>query len=424
MNLPIYFNATTNAASNVIDQSFPYINYGIDTARNANRRSIMTMILLIFSIPLIRWCFECIGSSEYQTSILSYSHISDTHTTSHLILIPLNQSRAECMDFQKERNDIGIYPCQNGIWWKIKTASYRIYTWIMGLISNIYIPTCIIREFIFGIYSWIYQINNEEYGNCLCQYDTLNSFFTRKLLPGTRTVCINTPLTSPCDGTITAAGLITIDGTNPCELDDFILADIKGIRYKMSTFLGEHCNSPILTKDAPLSFLDTPIPKYVAYFIFHLSPGDCHRFYTPMNGTINEIRYIPGEKLPIYDGCPNILTLNERVVTLGTWDPNLHSNQYKGNASHNLRFSMVMIGAATTGHIVLNIDGKDERISESDFFQMIRKIPIEKGNELGYFELGSSIVILAELSSQDTSLVFAIQEGDRVQIGQPLLSYK
>jgi phosphatidylserine decarboxylase len=321
------------------------------------------------------------------------------------------------------RKDSMIYPCP-GTQSTFKTILVNVYTWILRLLSSIYIPA-FLRDSIFGIYVWLYQIDMRDYGDCLCQYENLGEFFSRKLLPSARSICLDSPLTSPCDGFITAAGLLDVQGNDPCALDNYLLASVKGIRYKLSNFLGEPCDSNQLSS---YTFLDSPLPRYVAYFIIYLSPGDCHRFYSPGNVTINEIRHISGSLFPVSDDnwlfgkIPNVLTMNERVVTLGTWDVPLEffPSGSPITSGNDLRFSMTMVAATGVGNIVLDVNQKEKFVG-SGTEQLFQRITVDKGEELGYFELGSTIVLLVELPTNPSNLVFSVQEKTPIKIGQPLL---
>jgi phosphatidylserine decarboxylase len=336
-------------------------------------------------------------------------------------------------------NSIGIHPCQESIRWWPSVIIANIYTWVLGLVSKIYIPECM-RSLIFGIYVWIYGIDMREYGSCLEKYKNLNEFFSRELAPHSRFICIDSPFVSPCDGSISSAGLLQVTGNDTCVLDNTLLASVKGIRYKLSTFLGESCSDPESNSEA---FLDNPTPRYIAYFVIYLSPADCHRFYSPANVTVNQIRHVSGEHLPvsgnswIFPCLENVLTLNERIVTLGTWNlpadffPVYDQNQTVSAQERDystrgadLRFSMVMVSATGVGHVVFRAGGIEERFTGSGTEQFFQRTALEKGEEMGHFELGSTIVLIFELPSTPSNLVFAVKQKQKVKIGQPLLLSK
>lgn len=82
---------------------------------------------------------------------------------------------------------------------------------------------------------------------------------------------------------------------------------------------------------------------------------------------------------------PGLFHVNERVVLTGTWE-------------HGF-FSMTAVGATNVGSIVINFDSElNTNISGQEFSEKIYEggVEVGKGDEMGYFNFGSTIVLVFE----------------------------
>jgi phosphatidylserine decarboxylase len=101
---------------------------------------------------------------------------------------------------------------------------------------------------------------------------------------------------------------------------------------------------------------------------------------------------------------PGLFTRNERVSVL------------LETAVHG-PVAIVLVGAANVGRIGLAFaDLVTNRGYAAGAFQPKAPIPIRRGDELGVFNLGSTVVLLVA----DPGLVPAVRPGDLVQVGRPL----
>jgi len=146
-----------------------------------------------------------------------------------------------------------------------------------------------------------------------------------------------------------------------------------------------------------------------AYVTLYLSPRDYHRIHAPASGTIQGYTYIPGELWPVnrlgVRYVPELFCTNERLVT------------FLSTAAGEV--AVVKVGAMCVGRIRASYDdvlthsgraGARKRYEQS--------IPVEKGGELGMFELGSTVVLLFQAGK--VSLDDCVVEGARVQVGRPI----
>lgn len=106
----------------------------------------------------------------------------------------------------------------------------------------------------------------------------------------------------------------------------------------------------------------------------YLAPGDYHRYHSPTDFCIKSREKIEGLLLSVSEKTlikrKKVYEKNGRLVLNGT---------YSTTSSPELFMSMVMVGALNVGRIIV---------------QDVEKF--NKGSELGYFNLGSTIVMIFE----------------------------
>lgn len=262
----------------------------------------------------------------------------------------------------------------------------------------------------------------------LSSYKTISQFFTRKLAPGLRPISSESDLVSPCDGTVTYSE----------EVDGPYLQQVKGVQYSFRVFLGgldnvnedprkyysttqessemeEHDDfSSKQIKRASFSPLSSLLlsrsPTRLYQTVIYLSPSDYHRFHSPASWTVIKRRHFPGKLYSVAPSVvkkiPGLFHMNERVAFLGRW-------------AHGF-FSLVAVGATNVGSIKVHFDQElntnlkttDESVTEKIYNDPIH---FNKGDEFGYFNFGSTIVLIYE-APVDT--VIDNEPMRRVEMGQ------
>jgi phosphatidylserine decarboxylase len=194
-------------------------------------------------------------------------------------------------------------------------------------------------------------------------YRTFNDFFTRALKPGARPLA-QADLICPVDGSASQFGNI--------ERDQILQA--KGHRYTTTA---------LLAGDADLA------GKFEngSFATLYLSPKDYHRVHMPGAGRLVRMIHVPGALFSVNPvtarGVPGLFARNERVVCVfenerGPW-------------------VLVLVGAtivgsmATVWHGVVN-PPRMQKVTEWTYAD--RDIVLKKGEEMGRFLLGSTIVML------------------------------
>lgn len=215
----------------------------------------------------------------------------------------------------------------------------------------------------------------------LADYPSLLAFFTRGLRAGIRPVVEGElELASPVDAAIGAFGRMERD----------VLIQAKGMEYRLGALLGsERAAHPFLGGH---------------YATFYLSPRDYHRIHAPREGVIASTLYEPGTLYPVNTAAvrivPALFAVNERVATILATD--------RGP------IAVVMVGATNVGSI---------RVSYADLVtnrgrprQEIRHEPpiaIGRGDHLGTFELGSTVVLVVS----DPEFRWQLREGEWLPMG-------
>ncbi|HEU4614015.1 MAG TPA: archaetidylserine decarboxylase [Kofleriaceae bacterium] len=209
-------------------------------------------------------------------------------------------------------------------------------------------------------------------------YASLGDLFARRLRPGMRPIDAELgSIVAPCDGVLAARGT-AVDGA---------LIQAKGKTYQLDELLGLEGRS----ESGPLHDRDRELAARLTggeYATIYLSPRDYHRVHTPVDGRLVRYDYIPGALWPVNPVVAarrdRLLVRNERVVI--TID-----------AGRLGRVAIVMVGAAGVGNIAL------EYAPESVTWRAQgerRRIELDhelaRGDELGAFRLGSTVVMVFE----------------------------
>ncbi|MDB4868347.1 MAG: psd [Cohnella sp.] len=213
-----------------------------------------------------------------------------------------------------------------------------------------------------------YRIQVHEAEKKLEEYATLNEFFTRRLKPGSRTIdSAVESLVSPVDARIAACGPIR----------DGLLLQIKGQDYTLDELLN---GSPRVAQY-----------RHGYYWVLYLSPTDYHRIHSPCDGDVVETEHMPGRVYPVNEfgltHMRKVLSRNERLVT------------YIRHESGEL--AVVKVGALNVSSIRY-VDPLPKRLT--------------RGEELAYFEFGSTVVLLTEDGTLDPRT--DLNTGDTVRMGE------
>jgi phosphatidylserine decarboxylase len=221
------------------------------------------------------------------------------------------------------------------------------------------LTTKVIRWFVkrYGVNMW--EAANPD----VASYPTFNEFFTRPLREGARPLA-DADFICPVDGAISQFGSIKRDQ----------IFQAKGHEYSTTALVGGDAALASQFDDGEFATL-------------YLSPKDYHRIHMPCTGTLTRMIWVPGELFSVNPttarGVPGLFARNERVVCVfeGAQGP----------------FVLVLVGAtivgsmATVWHGVVN----PPRLPDvTEWTYDDKRITLNKGDEMGRFLLGSTVVML------------------------------
>jgi len=221
------------------------------------------------------------------------------------------------------------------------------------------------------------------------RYRTFGEFFARPLLPGCRPVAPGAEVVvSPVDAVVSECGL-SLGGK---------LVQAKGLDYSAEALLADAGLARRLAGGA--------------WATLYLSPRDYHRIHFPLGGTVTGWRYAPGTLWPVNQASvgnvPGLFARNERLVTVMETPLGI--------------CAVVAVGATIVGRVRAFYDGAvpvtnraGARLQAHDY---PAPLPVEKGAELGAFEMGSTVILLFEPGR--VALAPRLVPGERVRVGEPI----
>jgi len=214
------------------------------------------------------------------------------------------------------------------------------------------------------------------------RFTSLHDCFTRELKPGARPFDADASIVaSPCDGIVGACGAI----------EDGMLFQAKGFPYSFDELTG---------KRAELS-------RYGTYVTIRITPSMYHRFHAPHDLRVTGVTYFSGDTWNVNPialaRVEKLFCKNERAL--------IRTELVSGHelllvpvaavlvASIRLHFADVTLHLRYRGPNVIPCDAR-----------------VAKGEEMGWFEHGSTIIVLAPPG-------FSVlrKTNDRIRAGQPLL---
>jgi phosphatidylserine decarboxylase len=218
------------------------------------------------------------------------------------------------------------------------------------------------------------------------EFKSLHDCFVRELRDGARPIDPDPDvITSPCDGIVVACG--QIDGTQ--------LLQVKGSTYALADITGGPEASDRYRNGL--------------YVTLRLTSTMYHRFHAPYAGTVHHVRYIPGDVWNVNPAAlarvPRLYCRNERAV--------IDMQLCNGRA-----IAMIPVAAILVAGIRLHALQFPRTATTAEYGC---SASFEKGAEMGWFEHGSTIIVLAETGA---TLASGVVEGARMQMGRALLRMK
>ena len=197
------------------------------------------------------------------------------------------------------------------------------------------------------------------------QFPSFNDFFIRELKPGVRPLPTDPHVVAcPVDGAISELGPIS-QGK---------LLQAKGEMYSLTGLLGGEAKLSQLFQNGK-------------FLTVYLAPKNYHRVHMPITGKLIEMRYMPGKLFSVnptsVKGIPGLFNRNERVICL-----------FETKAGP---MAVILVAAMLIGGVVTRWAGRVMPQTPSqpvvtDYTHS--DIVLKQGDELGYFEWGSTVILL------------------------------
>jgi phosphatidylserine decarboxylase len=219
------------------------------------------------------------------------------------------------------------------------------------------------------------------------RFRSLHDCFIRELKDGARPIDIRSDvLTSPCDAIVGTSGQI-VDGT---------MLQVKGSTYALE----ELVRDPALVADF----------RHGTYVTLRLTASMYHRFHAPHDCRVEQVRHIAGDAWnvnpPTLKRIGRVFCRNERAVLRVSLARTGHR--------------MVLVPVAAILVAGLKLRFMDMPVDRSHGEPWVRNcaVALTKGEEMGWFEHGSTIIVLAP---PGFSLATTVVEGSSIRMGQPLM---
>jgi phosphatidylserine decarboxylase len=219
-------------------------------------------------------------------------------------------------------------------------------------------------------------------------YPSLNRLFTRALVLNRTFDATPDVVISPCDGRISDAGYIHHGQAH----------QIKGMSYDTAALLGAKYGK------------DMERIEGGAYINLYLSPTDYHRYHIPFDLSVHSITHIPGKlypvNMPLLRNKLNLFIENERVVI-------------ECSDNYGAKHYIVLVGALNVGKMVVTFEPRTQTNTSEKFRQHYdydEPRELKKGELFGWFEMGSTIVIISEKDS----VHYDVNIGQKVQYAQTI----
>jgi phosphatidylserine decarboxylase len=210
-------------------------------------------------------------------------------------------------------------------------------------------------------------------------YRSFNDFFTRALRPGVRPIAAETDVVvSPVDGTVSQRG----------RIEDDLLLQAKGHHYSLLDLLAGDAEAAATYRGG-------------SFACIYLAPYNYHRIHMPYAGTARGNLYVPGDLFSVNAvtarTVPRVFARNERLIC---------------DFSTPLgRMAVILVGALFVGSIEtvhcgeVNPPPRGRKTAVRIATGVGRQFG--KGEELGRFNMGSTVVLLFERNriAWDNSLV-------------------
>jgi phosphatidylserine decarboxylase len=254
---------------------------------------------------------------------------------------------------------------------------------LFGWFSQIETP--LVAQASIAIWRWFADLDLSEARTH--HFKSLHECFTRELKPGSRPIDPDPHiLTSPCDAIVGACG----------GIDRNELIQAKGFPYTLQDLLID----PALVQ----------LYRDGQYVTLRLTSTMYHRFHAPHDCTVNQVSYVSGDIWNVnplaLHRIPKLFCKNERAIIRAILRPS------------GIVITLVPVAAILVGGIRLHFLDIPVNMRCCGPVEIPCSASLSKGQEMGWFQHGSTIIVLAPTG---VSLSGFVQEGAVIRVGRPLM---
>ena len=252
-----------------------------------------------------------------------------------------------------------------------------------------------VTHFVIKVFAKKYNVDmSEAKKENFSDYESFNQFFIRELKDDARKINENpTALCLPADGRVSQIG----------HIDDERLLQAKGHFFSISDLLAGD-------EELVNTF------KNGEFATIYLSPRDYHRVHMPCDATLRKMIYVPGDLFSVNpflaEHVPNLFARNERVICV--FDTEFGP------------MVQILVGATITASMSTVWAGviNPPRTGEVKVwtYQGDNAIKLTKGQEMGAFQLGSTVINLFQANS--VTLAEHLEVDVPVRMGEILATMK
>lgn len=258
----------------------------------------------------------------------------------------------------------------------------RWATQFVGWLSKVEQP--LVRDVSIGIWRLFSDLDLSEAKKA--KFTSMHDCFTRELKDGARPVDRDPGvLTSPCDGIVGACG----------KVEDGQLLQVKGLRYRLAELVSD--------PDFESTY------RNGHYVTLRLTASMYHRFHAPYDCTIEEVTAISGDTWNVnpiaLKRIEKLFCRNERAV--------IRTRLPAGDLVTLVPVAAILVASVRLHCLDLTL-GMHYRGART----LRCNAKLSKGEEIGWFEHGSTIIVFAP---DGFALQPGVREGSQIRMGEPLL---
>lgn len=252
----------------------------------------------------------------------------------------------------------------------------------LGAAARTRLPRSLSRPLV-SAYVRYFDVDLQDVEEALLEggYDSFNSFFTRRLREGARPID-DAAIVAPSDGLLRSVDLIERGSTVAAKGHAYSIGELLADEARAEAYVGGHATT------------------------IYLHPRDYHRVHCPCDAQVRSVTAVPGRLLPVTAAAlmhePRLFARNERLIH--------HLETPFGE------MAVVMVAAFGVGH--MSCAYRQVAVHPRQIQRTVCDPParLRKGDELGVFHLGSTVVLLTQRGVQATDLELPVA----VRMGQAL----